>query len=225
MGLGRRRTLGAILAVAGGVLLAASGCNIAGPAFLLIHGPEKAEALYQLPPDKSMVVFVDDRASKLPSKAIRQRIAQTAERTLLDGGAVAKAEIISCTAIGPVASAERFSKPKSIAEVGAEVGAKVVVYATVDDFTISPDGQQFEPHVALRVKVVDTETKARLWPVQPQEWHVLELKRPVSASQLPRTMADRTAAEQDLADRAGKAIAQLFLKHIADPGSERIGSP
>lgn len=200
-----------------------AGCNIVGPAVLIASGPEKTGALYELPPDRSTVVFIDDRSSVLPSKAIRLRIAKAAEQALLDGGAVPEADVISSDAVAPVAAAERFSRPRSIADVGVEVGADVVVYATVDSFALTPDGQQYGPAAQLRVKVVDAGSKARLWPSPPQEWHVLSLATPVRTGDMPRTQAERVISEQDLADRVGREVGHLFVKHLRRPRNERIG--
>lgn len=214
------------LAVAFVVLTSLGGCNIVAPVALLVHGPAKTEAMFTLPPDKPVVVFVDDRNSVLPSRAIRQRIAKEAEKALVEGK-VLTADLISSDAILPVAASERFSKPKSIAEIGRTVGAKTIIYATVDTFTLTVNGAEYSPLARLRVKVIDAEDEKRLWPSidkdAVQQWYPLEYSVPTKSAPLPRNSSERTLAEQSLADRVGRALANLFIKHETREANERIG--
>jgi hypothetical protein len=205
-------------------LCALSSCNIAGPAFYFIHGPEKADAVFTLPPEKTAVVFIDDRNSRLPSRAIRQEIAKGAEETILDGK-VLKADLISSETILPIATSERFEKPKTIAEVGTAVGAKTVIYATVDGFALSQDGAEMNPMAKLRVKVVDSESQKRLWPPAGQDWYMLDVTVPTKSSVVPRTVGERTIAEQEFAALVGKRLGQLFVKHEVRDANPKIGRP
>lgn len=200
-----------------------SGCNIVGPAAYFIGGPAKVKPQFELPEDRPAIVFVDDRASALPSRSTRQRIAKSAERTLLDGKAVAKSDIISSDALLPIATQERFGKPTGIAQVGEMVGAEVVVYATVDVFMLSPDGQQFSPMAAARVKVVDAKTRERLWPPNDQEWAPIEARVPTKTGTVPRSIGERTAAEYELADTLGRNIARAFVEYAPEEVSQRVG--
>src|SRR4051812_9808950 len=79
-------TLAALGTCAAIAIAALPGCNILGPAFLLVHGPEKAPAAYKLDKERSTVVFVDDRSSVLAKRALRQQIATAAQNELLKQG-------------------------------------------------------------------------------------------------------------------------------------------
>lgn len=215
-----RTKYGAALAV----LLACAGCNIVGPIGVLVAGEEKTPALYELPAERPAVVFVDDRDSRLPTRAARARVSQAAEQALLDGKAVPKSDIVSSESIDAILSSERSSKQSGIAEVGTAVGAQIVVYATVDVFTLTMDGNQFAPTATARVKVVDAREKSRLWPKSPEEWHTVTVTAKVSSPAMPSKQGERSMAEQDLADRLGRAIGNVFVKHVAREGSTRIGS-
>lgn len=219
----RSKHLSAALAAVA-IVLAAGGCNIVAPIALLVHGPEKSPALYTLDPARPTVVFVDDRSSVLPSRAIRQRIAQAAEGVLLDGG-VLKADLISSDALLPIVTADRFTRPKSIAEMGRAVNADVVVYATVDTFTLSPNGSEYAPSASLRVKVIDAKNDVRMWPDKEssQDWHRVEVNIPTKASFVPKNSSEVMIAQQDLADRLGRALGNVFVKHETREANERIG--
>lgn len=211
-----------LLAAAAG-LAVLPACNILGPAGYLIAGPEKASALFPLPKDKPTVFFVDDRSSILPSRAVRQTIAQSAEKTLLSGK-VLTADLISSDSVLPVTTSERFERPRTIAEIGQAVGAKTIIYATVDAFGLTPDGAAFNPGAVLRVKVIDADTQKRLFPEgSEKEWQVLQITTDTRTAALPRTVGERTIAEQEFAKLVGLRLGQMFITHEARDANPRIG--
>ena len=211
-----------LLAAAAG-LAVLPACNILGPAGYLIAGPEKASALFPLPKDNPTVFFVDDRSSILPSRAVRQTIAQSAEKTLLSGK-VLTADLISSDSVLPVTTSERFERPRTIAEVGQAVGAKTIIYATVDAFGLTPDGAAFNPGAVLRVKVIDADTQKRLFPEgSEKEWQVLQITTDTRTAALPRTVGERTIAEQEFAKLVGLRLGQMFITHEARDANPRIG--
>ncbi len=193
-------------------LLTLVGCNIIGPAGYFIAGPEKIPAVYTLPEDKTTVVFIADRKSVIGDRSLRRRASQTAERLLLDNDAVK--DLIDSQAIQDAAAADRFSKPRGIAELGEAVGAQVVVYVAMDDFALSPDGVTYQPTATFRVKVVDVETKERLWPDEPQEWFPMSVSTMTRAQNMPENTTELLKARQDLAERVGRAIGEMFIKHL-----------
>lgn len=214
------RLAGVAVAVAAAGLV---GCNIVGPAAYFIGGPAKVPPQYVLPKDQSAVVFIDDRANVLPSRAARQRVAKSAERTLLDGKAVGKGDIIGSDAILSFASQERFGKPTGIAEVGQAVNAATVIYATVDSFGLSPDGVEYAPFASARVKVVDSKSRRRLWPGADREWANVEFRSPTRVGSAPTTNAERINAENRLAENLGIAIARLFVEYVPEDVAKRVG--
>lgn len=221
-----RRIVTATLACS--VLACAGSCNIAGPALYLIHGPEKTPAMYQLPDEKSAVVFIDDVDSRLPSRMTRQRIAKTAERGLLDNGCVKGAAIISSDAALAAAGAERFGKQLGIAEIGEKVGAKVVIYARIESFGLSPNGAEFAPSSRMRIKVVDVETKKRLFPAPESsdpgaQWYTVQYDLPTKQGSMPTQLGEVQKAEQELADQTGLALARVFFEHESRTRTNRVG--
>jgi hypothetical protein len=212
-------SLGSIL------LLAAvqSGCNIVGPAVYFIHGPAKTPPQFELPKDKPAVVFVDDRGNVLPNRSTRQRIAHAAEQALLGGKAVGKGDILSSDAILSIAAQERFGKPTGIAEIGKAVGASTVIYATVDSFGISPNGQEYAPFATLRVKVIDVESRQRIWPTEDREWAPLSVSIADEGRFVPTSSSDRATAEYKLADQTGLTLARMFIEWVPEDVAQRVG--
>jgi hypothetical protein len=207
--------------LAGAALVA--GCNIVAPAVYLIHGPDKIKAQYELPKEKPAVVFIDDRANILPNRSVRQRIAHSAEKNLLEAKAVGGGDIVSSDAILAVSAQERFGKPTGIAEVGKAVGASTVVYATVDSFGLSSDGQEFAPFGTMRVKVIDVESRRRLWPTEDREWASVAFTSPSSGKPPPTRSGERSIAEYALADHVGQALARLFVEYTPEDVAQRVG--
>lgn len=220
----QRRPAAAAIAAALTALAASSGgCNIVGPAVALM-ADEKVAAAYELPEKRPAVVFIDDRASVLPSRMVRQRIAQAAERTLLDEKAVG-GDLVSSEALTPVIAAERFGKPRSIAELGQAVGAEVVIYAAVESFTLSANGAEYAPSAVLRVKVMDAASGQRLWPTADgQTAAPLTVNLPVRTGAMPQSASDRAQAQMELAELTGRSLAQTFFKHNRRERNPRIGA-
>ena len=198
--------------------LSIAGCNIIGPAYLLVHGPEKTPEAYKLNKDRPTVVFVDDRANILARRTLRQRIAEGVQKELLKQGALKN--VIDTTAAIAVASREPSGQPMEITSIGQAVKAEVVIYVTVDSFALSTDGHTYEPTGVFHVKVLDVNKPdaPRLWPEEKEGKAVTALIRTKSAA-APTTLSERVTMLDALAEKSGLVIAQLFYEHEA---SERL---
>lgn len=218
LGLAKALLLGVVLAG----LLALPGCNILGPAIYFAAGPEKIPAVFELDKTKTTVIFVDDRTNRVPSRATRDIIGKTAEDAMLENGVVL--DMIQSRRVQSVIARERFGKPMGIAEVGATLGAKVVIYCWIDEFSLSADGQSLLPTAAVRVKVIDVESRARLFPgpEAATEWHVLRVAPPPQQGMLSGTLAEKTKAEQDLARWVGRELAGMFYARSPELRPKRL---
>lgn len=193
---------------------ALGACNVVGPAFVLIHGPEKVRRVCTLDASRRTVVFVSDLNGALPRQALRLHIAQSAERTLLANRAT-RDMVAAESALAAVR--DTADSPVPISDIGRAVGADVVVYATVDAFGLSPDGQTLAPFATLRVKVVDAVNQTRLWP-DSEFGHLLSVRMPPPRSEFPVSAAQRRILEDDLAEYAGLCLARLFFDHERPTG-------
>ncbi len=215
-----RKSLTSPLVLAAALFLAAgtlAGCNIAGPALYLLHGPEKIPRVYQLDKDRPTVIFIDDRAMNIQRSPTRERIAAAAERALLDHGAVAR--IIDSRAAAAVVTNEPRGKLMAISEIGRKVGAEVVIYVTPDSFALSTDGQTFAPSARFRVKILDAVTDKRVWPEE-REGHVLTVSASTRQGTTPSDAAEVREAEDRFADLVGLRLAQMFYAREADTVSD-----
>lgn len=203
----------------------AGGCNIAGPFVAVMAGPEGYKARYVLPKEQVAVVFVDDRTNVAPTRSVRELVGLTAERALLKSGVVK--DMVQSRLVLSTLRSERMGEPMTIAQVGRSVQARVVIYATLDSWSLSPDGQTFSPKADLRVKVVDAETSARLWPggdEQADGYAQLSVAVPPQSRAAPTTTAATAEAHLELARWVGLRLAQMFYDHGPEEVPEKFNT-
>lgn len=200
-----------LLVVAAAVLCAA-GCNIVGPAMVLAEGPPKTEAQFRLDKNRTHIILVDDMRSRLPKRSLREQIVQAAEEALLEEGVLKPERLIGAKAVQRAMVDDRSGNPKPIVEIGKDAGGEVVIYVTMDQWTLTQDGRTAAPIAVARVKVLDCDANKRLWPPM-QQGYTLRVAPKMKQGDLPADLAGRSRAEQDLAKRLGISIAQLFFKH------------
>lgn len=199
-----KKTLASLIIVAAALV---AGCNIVGPLFVAFAPPPRVPKEYTIDPNRSVVVFVDDRSSRLPRRTLRLTIAEQTQRLLMSEGVSRK--VVDARAALAATSGETASSPMDIATIGRAVQADLVVYVSVDEFTLSNDGQSMTPMTQLAVKVIDAREDRRLWPDE-RAGRTLVVKPSSTTKTPPRSSAELAKAEESLAQYAGVAVAQLF---------------
>ncbi len=201
-------------------MTALAGCNIVGAAVLAIEGPPKIEKVGDLPTDRALVVFLDDPKNKLPRRTIREAVARAAEEDILreeltDGG-----KVISSAAAMRIAGTERYGAPMSIVEIGRRVGAEVVLYIRIDDWTLAREVGVVSPAAQARVKIMDVENNKRIWPDDPNGY-TMDAKFPIQSEEAPSTLDERMALEDKFARYFGREISRLFYTHERQSVSDK----
>ncbi len=200
--------------------LATAGCNILGPAYYMVAGPEEKKAVYTLEPTRPTVVFVDDRDNRLPRRTLRFVVAEAATKAMLDNEVLTKTPAGEVAAIDgraaiTAAARDRFGEPLSVAAIGNACSADVVVHVVFEAFTLTADGTTFSPSARLRVKVIDAVNQRRLFPpgedVVGVPMDVVLKQRP---SDLPNSNSGMLQAQETLAKECGRAVAELFFDHV-----------
>ena len=187
-----------------------AGCNVVTPIAYAIHGPEKINPTYTLPEHATTVVFVDDPSSKIAQRRLRYAMADTATSQLLEKRVLT--DMLEPRGIIAAATKDSHSKRMSITELGKSVGADIVIYAVVTNFSLSPETGSYIPQASLRVKVIDVAEGKRVWP-DTEFGFPLEVQIPQLPGLSPDGNAGQLAIEQQLANRAGLGISQLFYRH------------
>jgi len=194
------------------LFLASSGCNIVTPVAYAIHGPQKIIPLYTLEKDTSTVIFVDDPSSKIALRRLRYTIADTATKVLLEKRVLT--DMIDPRGIMTAASKERHSERLSISELGQSVGADIVIYAVVTEFSLFPEAGSYTPTATMRLKVIDVASGDRLWPDN-EFGHLFKVAIPQLPSTTGLGASEKIKTESELAARSGLGLAQMFYKHEA----------
>jgi len=207
-------TARAIALIAAAALLAAPGCNMAVPALYVVQGPPKRPAMYTLPADRKVVVFVDDRHNVISRLQLRAALGDDVSnefrRLKLVNDVVSGRDLIAY-----VRRVETSAKRVSIEELGDAVKADIVVYVEMESFALSPDGATPKPVASAYVKVVDVKAKERLFPPLGGD----PKGHPVASeldSQMPdafRTSAQRRRMEDMLEKKLADDIAKLFYEY------------
>ncbi|MBX3352000.1 MAG: hypothetical protein KF684_03630 [Phycisphaeraceae bacterium] len=189
-----------------------AGCNYLAPAMILLTPPPSVDAQYKLDKTRVTVIFIDDPQNKIPRRSLRQLIGQTAEQDLIARGVMPANMMIPSQTALQVTSRETDGSKLSIVDVGRNLGAEVVIYAKVDAFGLSRDGVTLQPFVVAQVRIVDAKNNVRLFPESGSTFPVVYESRQ-QAGDIPRGMSERSAAEQNLAERLGIHIARVFYKY------------
>jgi len=201
----RRRAMLALLAACA----LAAGCNIVAPIALLVHGPPKVPREHELDRRRTVAVFLDDPASVVPSMGYRRALVTVAQERIARRAKVA--EVVDARESMAILQRDSARRRMSIVEIGRSIGAAQVVWARVEGFSLAAPTGEFRPNAQLRVKVIDAENNARLWP-QTEQGHRLEVTMPVRAGFVPTSGNEQRQAMEELAEYAGRALAELFYR-------------
>lgn len=196
------------------------GCEISGLVASVVAGPGKIPAVYK-PLDRPTVVFVDDPANRLPSREMATLLAGRIGEDLVKHEVVA--QVIPPIIVERLrANHEEFGK-WPIDKIGQQSGAKQVLYVLVQDCRIAEDDLIYHPTLTVRIKIIDVESGARLFPgaatALAGEGH-LHQHATTYRDMTGATQATRTILMRELMEEAAVHIAQLFYKHrVPEPGS------
>lgn len=214
------------LALAAGALLAS--CNIVTPVAYAIEGPGQIEAEYTLF-DKKTVVFVDDPLNILPRTALRTTIGDAVsfdlmERKLLTS-TVATRDAIAIARTTNSAGGTKLMSNEAVARA-LDASQLIHIQPTIFDVAGRTDSQGIRPTAIVYVKVVDVDTKTRVYPATeslPKGRELVVTIREADAGIL-RTRAGRAQIEDQLAKRIAVDVARLFYKHDRIDLGENLGA-
>jgi hypothetical protein len=220
-----------LVGLAAAALVSAPGCNVTAPAAYMLFGPGSNPAEHTLAPVRT-VVFVDDRSNVLPRTVLRVQIGDRIAQDLLSRKLVPSV-VAPRDAIALTRQREDSARPLSIAAIGRELEAQQVVYVQVTSFTLAGDGAFSNPGVGTgvgvtptakaSVKVIDIAAGERVYPLAETGGRdVVATTREIDPGNL-RTVAQRRAAEEALAEKLGATIARLFYEHDRVPLGENLG--
>ncbi len=188
--------------------LMVAGCNIATPIMYAVHGPGKVKKSVALDPELKYIIFVDDPSNKVASRRLRGTIVDSAQSQLLKRKLVA--EVIDGRAAFAAVAKERYGDPLSIVEIGESVGADVVIYALMTEFSLGAEVGTYRPSAVAQVKLLNVNTGDRIWPAENLGAFPLRISMPQRPGLAPSTTAEVYKSQEALAQQTGLALAQMF---------------
>ena len=204
--------------------VALPACNIVTPVSYLIDGTGKIDPEYVLK-EVVTVVFVDDRKSAFPRTALRAIVAETIAEKIVEEQALPGLKMVNAReTIALARSLESSSSRITIEKIGQEAGAEQIIYVELDGFALTTDGYTPRPTSMCRVKVIDLEVSARVYPgaSAPSGRQVQTQLREVSPDNFS-SFARRRKVEDRLAYKTGLDIAKLFHAHERIELGENLG--
>ncbi len=209
-----------ILTITLAALAFLAGCNIVAPIALLLEPPPSKDAAIELDRDIKTVIFVDDRASRLPKRSLRGLIGRTAEENLISKKILAADHVIPSRTAVRIIEFESNESPMSVADIGRRLGADIVIYITIDAWTLTRDGSSIAPSARARMKIIDAVNNERIFPAQSSGYGIV-VRMPTRPGSVPSGRSGRAQLENELAAALGIELARVFYDHEIDPMSKR----
>jgi len=188
------------------------GCDI--PAFFAAQlGPEeKIPAQFEPPEGKTILVLVEDLDKPINYEPVKADLTKMLNRQLVEHEVAA--QTIPYARIGELAtrSPEEFNN-LYVTELGARLGADMVLYVNIDDFGLrDPDASEelWKGRLQTSVRLVDV-TEGRLWPKDRREGHTVDKAQTPTITDNSPTRAEIISKE--LAAITADRIAKLFYDH------------
>lgn len=200
--------------------LSAGACNIGAPLLYVVQGAGEVEAETKLEPDRRHVILIDDPANKVSQRRYRALIGDSAQETLIKKKLLGEGNVIDTRSAMAIAARGSAAQPVPISDIGEAVGADVVIYAVVSEFSLNQDRDNPSPAAVLHVKLFDVTTGQRLWPDNPVGFP-LRVALPATPTTLASTRAESERVQEMLAAKAGVALAEVFYD-VEIPLSNRV---
>jgi len=198
-----------------------SGCNILGPAYVLVAGPPKVQAEYRLDRQRTVAVVIDDPDSIVPSMGYRRVMLTTTQQLLADKAKIR--EVVDSRDTMAVLQRDSARERMSVVQIGRAIGADQVVWARIEGFNLAAPTGEYRPNAQLRVKVIDVANNERAWPTEPPAGFSMNVTMRVRSDFTPSTGPEQRAAMEELAQYTGQALAELFYT-VEKTFSARAGS-
>jgi hypothetical protein len=192
------------------VLLGLCGCQPAALAIYKIRGPDFIDPVYVLEKEPTVVIVENYQQSGAMAEA--ERIAHFVEQDLKSADKEAVVPIVETEKVYDLRGREpiKYQKMK-IGEIGKAVGAKQVIYV---DLLGSGVQQMLGSDIMRgaasgRVKVIDSETGATLWPVEATQGYPVQAETPIRR---PSDKATPMTVREETCEKFGTTIGRLFHK-------------
>jgi hypothetical protein len=215
----------ALTAVAAAAWLALPGCTQALAWFAAqFPQPKKVDALYQPPKGKTVLVLVEDRPKPVSYEPVKYELGERIGQNLVT--AKVAREVVKQERLRDLSTQRDFAG-LAVREVGARLGADLVVYVRIDSFSLKdgPESPLWLGRLSVSVWVFDVKGSGPLWPTDTPGGEgyrptPIVLKHVENSSPSYGQVVAETLAEQ-MADR----VAKIFYNHEELPNPHHDDAP
>jgi len=190
-----------------------SGCQGAFVLAEKLFPKQTVPAKFNLPKNKTVLVFPDDLQNPLSYPPVKRRFARKLNELLRQEGLAG--ETIAYEKLTELQAAEPKFNLMSIPKIGRKLGAELVVYLSIEEFTLkdNPVDTLWRGRLAGRAKVVDV-VEGRIWPDESAGYPV-EVTTPLAESS-SETFGEELA--RILAENLALEVSRLFHSHKVERG-------
>ncbi len=199
-----------VLLLAGWMLGAIGGCQFIPWSVAQFSPPRKVRAKFKPARRKTFLVLVDDAGVGSSHEPVKAELTELLNEQLKEHKVARRA--VPYERVMELAYTATNYEGLAVDEVGKKLGADIVLYVIIDNFSLreSKANPLWGGNLEVTVRLVDVE-KGRLWPLDRLTGY------PVPAVKLPLTTGDSPAygsqLTRKLTQRMADRVAKLFYTH------------
>ena len=203
------------------IAMTSGACGPIAWVVAVLAPPERIAAVYELPEDKKVLVFVDDISSPVRYEAVKRELTEGINDRLLKQKVAAKTVPYE-RLFRLIASTPEFNR-LYVRDVGRLLGADVVIYVSLDEFILKdvPNVPLWHGKLRTTVRVVDVSGK-QLWPLDRPAGHVVDPVEMPEVIETSNTYGTELALQ--MAELMAERIARLFYTHYIPRGIWETGT-
>lgn len=182
------------------IMLIPTGCPLPLAILEKLFPQEKVPPRFTLPANKTIMVFPDDIKCPLIYPTIKRVLVEKADKLLIKHSLASKT--IPYDKLIDLRNAEPEFNLMSIPKIGRRLGADLVIYVSIEEFSLKDNSVDtlWRGRLVGKVKVVDV-LKGRIWPDESTGFPI-SINEPITenssaafGAELARKLAERMAEE------------------------------
>lgn len=199
----------AVVAATAAALL--GGCLLPLTLGEMLFPKSRVKPLFELPEKKTMLVFPDDLHRRVNYPPVKRAVARKLNEMIVDKRLALA--VVDYDKLTDLRSAEPEFNRLSVATIGRKLGADLVIYVDITEFSLrdSPVGTLWRGRFGGKVRVVDVQ-QGRLWPDE-SAGHPVRVFEPTTENSSETYGAELS---RKLATRLAEEICGLFTSHYVD---------
>ena len=195
----------------GAIVISQAGCAVVAWTAAQFKEQEKIRAFYHPPKDKRFLVLVESR-TPLNYPVIKIDLAERINKILIEKELAAS--IIPHEMLANLSAARKNYNQMAISEIGEALGADVVLYVEIDEFSLreSRASPLWQGRLSTSIWLVASPSGERLWPdLPPRMGQPVDAVKTETVEESSRYYGRKISEE--LADMMASKICKFFYDH------------